>query len=244
MQSWYRTAVRKCPHFLLRGKNVQYKKLKFKAYNILSFQFTLELETISEKLTIARPIRKLDDKVQVLDDLGKLLQSGEFSDFEFTIGERKFPVHKCILYSRAPYLKAMFTQDFEEKTTKSVPIEDIDADMFTELLEYLYTSKLPEFTDEMKAIEVLTIADKYQLDSLKMIAENELSAMMTTESMFNLLMIADMYNAAVLKANAMKFIASKATSMDILKALFENELFGSMQSKTLMSAMRDLVKDE
>ena len=202
------------------------------------------METIYEKLTIARPIRKLDDKMQVLDDLEKLLQSGEFSDFEFTIGERKFPVHKAILHSRSPYFKAMFMQDFEEKVTNSVPIEDIDADMFTELLEYLYTSKLPELTDEIKAIEVLIIADKYQLDSLKTIAENELSAKMTAESMFNLLMVADTYNAAVLKTNAMKFIASEATSMDILKALFENELFGRKQSKTLMSAMRDLVKDE
>lgn len=213
--------------------------------NILTFycEFTLELESISEKTTIARPIRKLDEKVLIIEDLERLFKSGDFSDFKFTIGKRKFPVHKAILHSRSPYFKAIFSQGFEENTTNSVPIKEIEADLFAELLEYMYTSKIPEFTNEAKTIEVLVFADKYQLDSLKTICENELSEKMTTESMFNLLMVADTYNASILKKKTIEFISSKATSKDILQALFENKVFGSKQSKTMMNVMRDLLKE-
>ncbi len=201
------------------------------------------MESISEKTTIARPIRKLDDKVQIIEDLGHLLKSGEFSDFKFTIEKQKFPVHKAILHSRSPYFKAMFSQGFEENTKNCVEIKDIGADMFSELLEYLYTSKLPEFTDEAKTIEILIIADKYQLNSLKTIAENELSSKITTESMFNLLIVADTYNATILKRKTIEFISSKATSKDILQAIFENKVFGSKQSKTMMNVVSDLLNE-
>lgn len=201
------------------------------------------MESISEKTTIARPIRKLDEKVLIIEDLERLFKSGDFSDFKFTIGKRKFPVHKAILHSRSPYFKALFSQGFEENTTNSVPIKEIEADLFAELLEYMYTSKIPEFTNEAKTIEVLVFADKYQLDSLKTICENELSEKMTTESMFNLLMVADTYNASILKKKTIEFISSKATSKDILQALFENKVFGSKQSKTMMNVVSELLNE-
>ncbi len=174
--------------------------------------------------------------------MGKLLQSGEFSDFEFTIGQRKFPVHKNILYSCSPYFKAMFTLDFEEKAVNSVPIEDVDADLFAEMLEYLYTSRPPKFIDESKTIEMLILADRYQIDSLKTICENELFGKITIDSMFSLLMVADTYNASNLRRNTIYFISDHATSKNILDALFDNKIFGSVQSETTINVMRDLSK--
>ncbi len=186
----------------------------------------------------------MDRAKTAFDDLGKLLQSGEYSDFEFIIGQRKFPVHKAILHSRSPYFKALFSQQFQEKTTNSAPIEDIDADLFAGLLDYIYTSNLPKFTDKTNATEMMIIEDRFQLEELKTVCEYELGAHITTDCMFNMLLLADTYNASVLKTKSMEFISSSASSMDILKALFEKEQFFCKQSAAMKNVVGDLLKDK
>ncbi len=206
-------------------------------------QITLELATASQKVTISRPVHKVDNKLQIVENLEKLLKSGEYSDFEFTVGQCRFPVHKAILHSQSVYFAAMFSGDYQEKTVGSVAIEDIDAALFAELLLYIYTGQVPAMAEVDRAIEILIISDRYQLESLKAIVESELSEkMLTTESMFTLLLAADTYNAPSLKEKAMEFIAGRASSKDILKGLFDNTLFGGQKSKSLMKVIQELIK--
>lgn len=194
-------------------------------------------------MIIARPIYKRDDKMQIIENLEKLLKSGVYADFVFTIGKQKFPVHKAILHSQSAYFSSMFSHDYKENVTGSVAIEDIDAPLFSELLLYLYTGQVPAMAEVDRAVELLVIADKYQLDSLKFICETELNEkMLTPETMFNLLIAADNYNAPNLKEKAMEFISSRASSKDILKGLFDNKQFGNQKSMSLMKMIQELTK--
>lgn len=138
----------------------------------------------------------------------------------------------------------MFSNDCKENITGSASIEDIDAAIFSELLLYFYTGKVPAMEEIDKAIELLIIADKYQLDSLKFICETEMSEkMLTSETMFNLLITADNYNAPNLKEKTIEFISSRATSKDILKGLFDNKLnFGNQKALSLMKMIQELTK--
>lgn len=163
--------------------------------------------------------------MQIVESLDNLLKSGAYSDFEFIIGNQKFPVHKAILYSKSNYFSGMFSNDCRENNTGSAYIEDIDADLFSELLQYFYTGQVPDMTEVDKAIKLLIIADKYQLNSLKLICETELSEkMLTPETMFNLLIAADDYNAPTLKNNALEFISARTTTMEALKGVFDDKV--------------------
>lgn len=186
----------------------------------------------------------------MLKNLEKLLATGEHADFIFTVGEKVFPVHKAILHSQSTYFAAMFHSDFKEKFPNGkVAIENVDADLFAELLLYFYTGQVPtiEETDVSKAIDLLIIADRYQVDSLKAIIEAKLSSekMLTKESMFTILLAADTYNAPDLKGKAVEFIAVRASSKEILLALFENQLFiggSGTESKSMMGVIQELMK--
>lgn len=203
---------------------------------------------------VVEAAQKVDDKLQLVGNLKKLLVAGVHADFTFTVGGRLFPVHKAILHAQSAYFATMFSHPNikEAMAGGSVPIEDIDADLFAELLLYLYTGAVPAVGDVPRSIELLVAADRFQLDSLKAIVEGELSseAMLTVKSMFTLLLSADTYNASTLKAKTMEFIARRATSRDILTALFESKLYiggsgggdGKTESKSMMAVIQDLMK--
>ncbi|XP_054162919.1 speckle-type POZ protein-like [Oppia nitens] len=77
---------------------------------------------------------------------------------------------KLFLSSKSDVFDRMFTTDFIEKKNNEVIIDDIDSDVFEQFLQYLYTGncdKLYEMLDEL-----LYVADKYMVSSLKTICLN------------------------------------------------------------------------
>ncbi|CRK97021.1 CLUMA_CG010335, isoform A [Clunio marinus] len=95
----------------------------------------------------------------------------ELSDFSFTVGETKFSVHKMILSYRSPVFKRMFAGNFKERTSSSQVISDVSAEVFDEMLHFMYKSKISNLEH---AEDLLAVADRYQIDDLKAIIENHL----------------------------------------------------------------------
>ena len=103
----------------------------------------------------------------------------KFSDVSFNIGGRQFPAHKSILAAKSEVFEAMFQHPTKENFTNPIEIEDIEPDVFHELLRFIYTGRLSTTAMESMAVGLLIAADKYFLEELKVKCENYLVRQMT-----------------------------------------------------------------
>ena len=107
-----------------------------------------------------------------------------FTDIQFDVDGRIFNAHKVIVAARSPVLAAMFQNDMAEARSNKVRIEDMEADVFENLLYFLYTGKLTLSSDSR---ELYAAADKYQVDTLKLLCQ-EISHEMDASSITSLVM--------------------------------------------------------
>ncbi|EFX75919.1 hypothetical protein DAPPUDRAFT_26442, partial [Daphnia pulex] len=128
----------------------------------------------------------------LIDQLGELYESKKFSDVVINVGGREFQAHKNILATRSQVFYAMFEHQTTEKLSNNVVIEDIDPDVFHELISYIYTGRMPLVAkmDQM-AIGLMAAADKYLLDQLKIECENHLIRQMSADNCLELLLLTD-----------------------------------------------------
>jgi speckle-type POZ protein len=129
----------------------------------------------------------------------------QFSDVNFNIGGREFPAHKNILAARSQYFAAMFKHPTKEQSTNQVKIEDIDPEVFDQLLRFIYTGRVPLDKLETMAAGLFIAADKYLLDELKMKCENYLLSQMSPDNCVILLLHGDLQNPAEYMKKAAKF---------------------------------------
>ena len=74
------------------------------------------------------------------------------------VGSTEMKAHKNILAARSKVFAAMFEHDCLEKQQSRVTITDVAADVFGELLRYIYSAKTPDLNQF--APELLAAADK------------------------------------------------------------------------------------
>ncbi|RDD37731.1 Speckle-type POZ protein B [Trichoplax sp. H2] len=144
-------------------------------------------------------------------DMDQLFKTKKFADVTFNIGKDHLKAHKAILSARSAVFDAMFKHSMEEQHQArcNVDIPDIAADVFEEMIKYIYTGKEPSRMDDL-ALEMLAAADKYDLQRLKSLCENSISNNLIVDNAAEVLVIADMHNAEILKKNILKFINSYA----------------------------------
>lgn len=117
----------------------------------------------------------LTDKLMA-EHLWQAAKEKIFTDIEFVVAGQVFSAHKAIVAARSPVFGAMFQNDMIESRTNQVIVQDMDAAVFESFLFFLYTGKLqPSFHQE----ELFSVADRYQVDTLKRICQppaNDLDA--------------------------------------------------------------------
>ena len=153
-----------------------------------------------------------DPSVNVIDcscglsnHLEGLFNSMQFSDVNFNIGGRDFPAHKSILSARSDVFTAMFQHPTKENLTNQIKIEDIEPDVFQEMLRFIYTGRVQVDKLEVMAADLFIAADKYLLDELKNKCENHLLHHMSPENCVVLLSTGDLLNPAEPLKLAAKF---------------------------------------
>lgn len=90
--------------------------------------------------------------------MNNLFENPNFSDVTLTCGNREFKMHKAILASRSAVFSAMFEHQMLEGKSNRVQIEDVDSDVMTEVLRFIYTGKINNI-DKMADL-LLPAADK------------------------------------------------------------------------------------
>ena len=80
-----------------------------------------------------------------------------------------------MLIVHSDVFRAMFQhKDSVENVQSQLNITDFDSGIVSQMLEYLYTGKLPKKLSDKNLAELLKISEKYNLKMLKSASENEL----------------------------------------------------------------------
>uniref|UniRef100_A0ACB8G2N7 Uncharacterized protein n=1 Tax=Sphaerodactylus townsendi TaxID=933632 RepID=A0ACB8G2N7_9SAUR len=141
---------------------------------------------------------------RLAEDLGNLWETTRFTDCSFYVEGKEFKAHKSVLSARSPVFNAMFEHEMEESKKNRVEINDVDPEVFKEMMRFIYTGKAPNL-DKM-ADSLLAAADKYALERLKVMCEEALCSSLSVENVADILILADLHSAEQLKAQAIDFI--------------------------------------
>ncbi|XP_046638663.1 speckle-type POZ protein-like [Daphnia pulicaria] len=143
--------------------------------------------------------------IQILHQHKELFEKMPLSDVTFNIRGRKFPAHKAILIMRSPVFAAMFLHPTKELQTGEVEVEDIDPDVFQEVLRYLYTGLTRSTIMDVMAPGLLAAAEKYLLEDLKTRCETHLIRKMSAKNCLGLLTLTTHHPAEHLKKFALQY---------------------------------------
>ena len=165
--------------------------------------FTATSHSVSANKEVSGPV--LGTGVDIVRANSKLLSTGLLSDFVITCGGESFKCHKAILAARSKYFESMFRSDMAESSQSSIMMNDISAKAFTLLLEFIYTGSLSDSSD-LKSTELLTLADRFLFDDLKLACEAAISKTVGLSNAVELLSIAHTYSAKQLQKAAAKFV--------------------------------------
>ena len=119
----------------------------------------------------------------------QLFEEMKFSDVTLSVLGRQFQAHKCILTSSSKVFSAMFEHQTKEKLSNHVKIEDIQPEVFNELLRFIYTGRSTLAAMRTMAAQLLVAADKYLLDQLKSECEFHLLRQMSADNCMELLLL-------------------------------------------------------
>jgi speckle-type POZ protein len=122
----------------------------------------------------------------------------------------------------------MFQNPTKEKLTNQIEIEDIEPEVFQELLRFIYTGRVQFDKLELMAAGLFIAADKYLLDELKMKCENYMLHHMSPNNCVVLLLHGDLLNPAEPLKEAVKFLRrfpSQVTATDGWKKIKQENPF-------------------
>jgi len=200
---------------------------------------SLELVCEIEIIEAFMPMSSMIHHKQFFKDMDHLyLDQTNNYDVTLTCGEKVFYCHKGILSARSPVFKAMFQYNMKENESGTVDIEDVQDEVFSELLQYIYTGTI-SLNIEKYCEELFAVADKYQVDQLKGSCENELISKIDAENCIEMLLLGDRYKARNLKKSAVDFFNKNKEKVDS----FDWKLFSEDQPTIVIEVMECLLKN-
>ncbi|CAM8966591.1 unnamed protein product [Rhodiola kirilowii] len=171
--------------------------------------------------------------------LGMLLESEESADITIKVGKETFHAHKLVLAARSPLLRSKIFSGLEEAKQETI-IDDLEPNVFKAILHYIYRDTLIEDAEvdasdssspllpipNSFTVRLLTAADSYGLDRLKLMCEARLCKDISVPSVCRILTIADQCHAAKLKAVCLRY------AVENLAAVMQTEGFKNLKENS------------
>jgi speckle-type POZ protein len=158
--------------------------------------------------------------------LGKIFSDKQLSDVKIECDGQTFDCHQIILAARSPVFMAMFQSNMKEKKTKTVTINDFKTEVVSEMLNYIYTGTVSSNDISEIEIDLLAAADKYQLDLLKNICEENLCSKLEVTNCVELFVVGDMHQTFKLRKKALRLAAENMNLIidtDVFEDLFQQK---------------------
>ncbi|KAM0875553.1 hypothetical protein ACQ4PT_036723 [Festuca glaucescens] len=163
----------------------------------------VDLFSVVPPSTISSDLGRLLIYNQDQDEKEELETASELSwrrymlpDVTFNVEQAEIKAHGLVLAMRSPDLwtKALFsTSEFRWQTTEStLHVHDMSASIFRAMLHFIYTDELPPMKPSNKAmimLDLLVAADRYAIESLRLMCEKILSESLDVSSVMPTLMV-------------------------------------------------------
>ncbi|PWZ28284.1 BTB/POZ and MATH domain-containing protein 1 [Zea mays] len=158
--------------------------------------------------------------------LGDLLARKDGADVTFQLvdaGGETFSAHRCVLAARSPVFRAQLFGEMMESSKGTgvvIPVEDMEAQVFSALLAFIYTDSLPPETgsgddddddDDEAMVQyqlLLAAADRYGVDRMKLVCQEKLCKHIRADSVATMLVLADRHHCPALKEACFRFLSS------------------------------------
>ena len=111
-----------------------------------------------------------------------------------------------ILCLRCPYFHNMLTGEYMESKANTIVVEEVKYSTFLLLMEYLYTDYVEISIDI--AMELFQVADRFAIDRLKALCEQEMLNAIDIETAAHILYTADLYQAKVSKLRQYNYLST------------------------------------
>jgi hypothetical protein len=141
---------------------------------------------------------------QLNQQLENSYRNGDFADVEVVCNTEVFKCHQFMLAARSPVLRAMFQSPMTEAATRRLEIKDLSSDVVDTMLLFIYTGNVPNLAEA--AAELLEAAEKYQIDQLKDLCEQQLIEITDIGNAVAHLFLGDRFQAMGLRKVAMEFV--------------------------------------
>jgi hypothetical protein len=125
----------------------------------LTFRFFLQFENVH--------LNQKDAVIGHMNNYLFLQQTNCDVQFNFTLTSEKIGAHKSILSARSPVFAAMFHHDMQESKTGQIAIDEIERNVFYQLLHFIYSGRTSVPLTETTAQQLLAAANKYNIEDLK-----------------------------------------------------------------------------
>lgn len=158
-----------------------------------ALEMRIEVVIKSSRLTKNLLIQPNDSLNLLSENLKLALETEEFKDVKLIIDKKEFTAHKAILAARSLVFKKMFVSNMKEARTNIVYINDIKAEIFEEMLRFIYTGKVSEYF-QVFALELFEAAHKYEIEDLMEICKNAISENLSDENAADFLNMAVVYD--------------------------------------------------
>ena len=126
-------------------------------------------------------LSSLDGKSAYVDKISQHFKNDKLSDIVLVVGGKRYPAHKTILAALSPFFERMFYgSTWKEGNGGDVKLEELQicADVFETFLRYFYSGSVSVTRETV--IPIVTLADKYDVDSLKDICTSYMINMLYT----------------------------------------------------------------
>eukprot|EP00058_Branchiostoma_floridae_P025998 XP_002611488.1 hypothetical protein BRAFLDRAFT_63877 [Branchiostoma floridae] len=141
-----------------------------------------------------RPRSYQDDSYRkwFLGTVGDLQKAGVLQDVVIEVEDRRFPCHRLVLSAASPYFRAMFTSGMAESRQETVVLQGLDADMFKEILSYIYTGTVHVSLDKVQPL--YQAADLLQLDYVRNTCSSYMVMNLASSTCVDLYNFADVFS--------------------------------------------------
>ena len=163
-------------------------------YNYPNFKLILEFEP-----------PKAEGEREELTPLSELPDNQSVADVMFLVDDQVFDAHSAIVASSSPAVAQLLKDSpCKENPLQLIVIEDVEPNVFRQVLRYMYTGVAPHF--EEMAEPLLKAAHKFQMESLKEECEHVLISKLTFENAVHSLLLAHEQSAAKLLESSIQCI--------------------------------------
>ena len=200
-----------CKKYLTRLSSGQLQAESSAGSLLISVKFSIFDDLL--KSAKASRLEPVDADLEFHQSHRNLMSDTTFSDFVIECGTEKFPCHKAILASRSDVFARLFsTKGWVENKRNLYKINDHDPAVVKQMREFIYTNKIPDGTEY--SLELLLIADQFNLKDLIRMCETAVSKTMTRKNAIKILNVANkVADAKRLKDSASKFVVENILSI-------------------------------